>query len=116
MFSTVNRYNIISCYGPMHASLIHTMLFWLNIYTYMIRWTSRRGRLFLSNIRLVYLADQADAGSGLACFDFPLVYINRDSLNQPIFGSNNISGEPQSSRANFAVMVIYKFHVLPRYC
>jgi len=57
------------------------------------RWTSKRGRLFLSNIRLVYLADQTDSVSGLTCFDFPLVYITKDSLNQPIFGSNNLSGE-----------------------
>lgn len=49
------------------------------------------GSVFLSNIRLVFLADRPDA-SGLAGFDIPLVYISNDKLNQPIFGCNNLSG------------------------
>eukprot|EP00955_Chlamydomonas_euryale_P080122 363378-Chlamydomonas_euryale.AAC.33 len=31
--------------------------------------------------------------AGLQGFDFPLVYIRKDTLNQPIFGCNNLSGE-----------------------
>eukprot|EP00195_Chlamydomonas_chlamydogama_P002390 CAMPEP_0202922856 /NCGR_PEP_ID=MMETSP1392-20130828/78143_1 /ASSEMBLY_ACC=CAM_ASM_000868 /TAXON_ID=225041 /ORGANISM="Chlamydomonas chlamydogama, Strain SAG 11-48b" /LENGTH=224 /DNA_ID=CAMNT_0049616509 /DNA_START=50 /DNA_END=724 /DNA_ORIENTATION=+ len=52
---------------------------------------STRGSLFLSNIRLVFIADKADA-SGLAAFDLPLVYMKDDKLNQPIFGCNNLAG------------------------
>ena len=40
----------------------------------------------------MYLADQPDS-SGLTGFDFPLVYISKDTLNQPIFGSNNLQGQ-----------------------
>lgn len=29
---------------------------------------------------------------GLVGFDFPLVYIRADTLNQPIFGCNNLTG------------------------
>jgi hypothetical protein len=54
------------------------------------RW-SAKGSVFLSNVRLVFLADAPDA-SGLAGFDLPLVYITGDKLNQPIFGCNNLSG------------------------
>lgn len=49
------------------------------------------GSIYLSNVRMVFLADKPDA-SGLAGFDIPLVYITSDKLNQPIFGCNNLSG------------------------
>lgn len=29
---------------------------------------------------------------GLAAYDFPLVYLLNDKLNQPIFGCNNLAG------------------------
>jgi len=32
------------------------------------------------------------APTGLVAFDFPLAYLSRDKLNQPIFGCNNLSG------------------------
>ncbi|GFR40704.1 hypothetical protein Agub_g1297 [Astrephomene gubernaculifera] len=51
-----------------------------------------RGALYLSNIRLVFVASKTDE-SGLVAFDFPLVYIRNDSLNQPIFGCNNLAGQ-----------------------
>lgn len=54
------------------------------------RW-SATGALYLSNIRLVFVADKADP-SGLAGFDMPLVYICKEKLNQPIFGCNNLAG------------------------
>ncbi|GIM12271.1 hypothetical protein Vretimale_15646 [Volvox reticuliferus] len=50
-----------------------------------------RGTLYLSNIRLVFVALSTDE-SGLLAFDFPLCYIRNDKLNQPIFGCNNLSG------------------------
>lgn len=56
------------------------------------RW-SAKGTVFLSNVRLVFVADQPDPLSGLAAFDLPLVYIRNDSLRQPIFGCNNLTGE-----------------------
>eukprot|EP00798_Chlamydomonas_sp_ICE-L_P008155 gene8155-1408_t len=55
------------------------------------KWSSK-GRMFLSNIRLVYIASAADP-SGLVAFDLPLVYMRNDKLNQPIFGCNNLSGQ-----------------------
>lgn len=54
------------------------------------RW-STTGALYLSNIRLVFVADKADV-SGLAGFDMPLAYICKEKLNQPIFGCNNLAG------------------------
>ncbi|KXZ56958.1 hypothetical protein GPECTOR_1g864 [Gonium pectorale] len=51
-----------------------------------------RGVLYLSNIRLVFVSDRPDE-SGLRAFDFPLVYVRQDKLNQPIFGCNNLSGQ-----------------------
>ncbi|EFJ42856.1 hypothetical protein VOLCADRAFT_97016 [Volvox carteri f. nagariensis] len=51
-----------------------------------------RGALYLSNVRLVFVASKADE-SGLVAFDFPLCYIRNDKLNQPIFGCNNLSGQ-----------------------
>ncbi|GIL86766.1 hypothetical protein Vretimale_15646 [Volvox reticuliferus] len=51
-----------------------------------------RGTLYLSNIRLVFVALSTDE-SGLLAFDFPLCYIRNDKLNQPIFGCNNLSGQ-----------------------
>jgi len=53
---------------------------------------SATGALFLSNVRLVFLADKADS-SGLQAFDMPLVYVHKDKLNQPIFGCNNLQGQ-----------------------
>mmetsp|Transcript_10745 Transcript_10745/g.29518 ORF Transcript_10745/g.29518 Transcript_10745/m.29518 type:complete len:219 (+) Transcript_10745:76-732(+) len=54
------------------------------------------GQLYLSNIRMVFVADKADP-SGLIAFDFPLGYLRKDKLNQPIFGCNNLSGEVWSA-------------------
>ncbi|PNW85493.1 hypothetical protein CHLRE_03g189100v5 [Chlamydomonas reinhardtii] len=51
-----------------------------------------RGALYLSNVRLVFVADKPDE-LGLHAFDFPLVYIRQDKLNQPIFGCNNLAGQ-----------------------
>ncbi|MEW5302031.1 MAG: hypothetical protein WDW36_004843 [Sanguina aurantia] len=55
------------------------------------RW-STTGVLYLSNVRLVFVADQMDP-SGLSSFDIPLAYTRNDKLNQPIFGCNNLAGQ-----------------------
>merc|ERR1712060_995281 len=47
------------------------------------------GYLFLSHVRMVFVAPKADA-SGLQSFDFPLAYVNGEKFNQPIFGCNNL--------------------------
>ena len=56
------------------------------------RW-SPKGSLWLTNLRMVFVADQSDPGSGLRAFDIPLVYITADRFNQPIFVCNNLTGE-----------------------
>lgn len=55
------------------------------------RWKAK-GELFLSNVRMVFVAKTPDA-DGLRAVDLPLVYIRGDRFNQPIFGCNNLSGE-----------------------
>lgn len=55
------------------------------------KWSSK-GDLFLSDVRLVFVAEKPDS-SGLVGFDLPLVYIEKDKLNQPIFGCNNLAGK-----------------------
>ncbi|CAK0784918.1 hypothetical protein CVIRNUC_008123 [Coccomyxa viridis] len=55
------------------------------------RW-SAKGTLYLTNMRIVFVADQEEALSGLVAFELPLAYIYSDKFNQPIFGANNLSG------------------------
>ncbi|CAI5498075.1 unnamed protein product [Closterium sp. Naga37s-1] len=50
-----------------------------------------RGSLFLSNIRMVFVA-QPSTQPPLLAFDMPLLYVHGEKFNQPIFGANNISG------------------------
>ena len=45
-----------------------------------------RGRLFLSNIRIVIVLQPP--APPLAAFDFPLLYIRAEQFRQPIFGAN----------------------------
>ena len=78
--------------------------------------------LYLTNSRLVFVAKQADAASGvltaevtdtkikgtaelrtgvsagLVSFELPLAYIRKDKFNQPIFACNNLSGESENGR------------------
>lgn len=53
---------------------------------------SIRGILYLTSLRLVFVANLADA-SGLKAFELPLSYLRRVKFNQPIFGANNLAGE-----------------------
>eukprot|EP00803_Ostreobium_quekettii_P003229 evm.model.scf_1010.6 EVM.evm.TU.scf_1010.6 scf_1010:34419-38685(-) len=57
------------------------------------RWKAK-GLLFLSNVRLVFVANGArlDGNAELQAFDFPLVYIYKAEFKQPIFGCNHLSG------------------------
>ncbi|CAL5228893.1 g12110 [Coccomyxa viridis] len=55
------------------------------------RW-SAKGTLYLTNMRIVFIADGQEQGSGLVAFELPLAYIYSDKFNQPIFGANNLSG------------------------
>ncbi|WJX93363.1 hypothetical protein P8452_74897 [Trifolium repens] len=49
-----------------------------------------KGIIYLSNIRMVFVAK--NPVDGLYAFDMPLLYINGEKFNQPIFHCNNISG------------------------
>ena len=78
---------VAALHGHTGSSKHHALhLLLLSLY----RW-STTGALYLSNIRMVFVADKADA-SGLAGFDMPLVYLCKEKLNQPIFGCNNLAG------------------------
>lgn len=62
-----------------------------SVHTRSGKW-STSGTVFMSNLRMVFVAEKPDP-SGLAAFDLPLVYIRNHKLNQPIFGCNNLAGE-----------------------
>lgn len=49
-----------------------------------------KGKIYLSNIRMVFVADKP-TGNFIA-FDMPLLYVHGEKFNQPIFHCNNISG------------------------
>jgi hypothetical protein len=51
--------------------------------------TLRRGRIYLSDVRLVFVAAQPHGP--LAAFDVPLLYVRNEAFVQPIFGANYIS-------------------------
>lgn len=55
------------------------------------RW-SARGTVFLSNMRMVFVADKPDSSSGLEAFELPLAYIADEDFRQPILFANNLSG------------------------
>eukprot|EP00899_Mesostigma_viride_P012540 jgi/Mesvir1/21287/Mv21680-RA.1 len=50
---------------------------------------SARGTLYLSSIRMVFVADKP--GPVMQAFDMPLSYTRGEQFNQPIFGCNNIT-------------------------
>lgn len=49
-----------------------------------------RGRLYLSNVRMVFIADSPSPP--IHSFDFPLMFVRGERFNQPIFTCYNISG------------------------
>lgn len=50
-----------------------------------------KGKLFLSNVRMVFVADKPPTDFFYA-FDMPLLYVHDEKFNQPVFHCNNISG------------------------
>lgn len=52
---------------------------------------SVKGTIYLSNIRLVFVAIKP-VGNFVA-FDMPLLYVHEESFNQPIFFANNITAK-----------------------
>lgn len=55
------------------------------------RW-DRRGTIFITNLRMVFVAEVPDAATGLVAYDLPLSYITQHSFHQPILGCNNLKG------------------------
>mmetsp|Transcript_31535 Transcript_31535/g.100570 ORF Transcript_31535/g.100570 Transcript_31535/m.100570 type:complete len:220 (+) Transcript_31535:40-699(+) len=53
---------------------------------------SARGALFLSHVRMVFVAGSRDPSTGLFAFDIPLSYLRGEKFNQPIFSCNNLTG------------------------
>ncbi|KAJ7979710.1 UPF0664 stress-induced protein C29B12.11c [Quillaja saponaria] len=49
-----------------------------------------KGIIYLSNIRMVFVANKPVGG--FAAFDMPLLFVHGEKFNQPIFHCNNISG------------------------
>ncbi|KAI3694956.1 hypothetical protein L1987_77942 [Smallanthus sonchifolius] len=49
-----------------------------------------KGKIYLSNIRMVFVADKPT--ESFTAFDMPLLYVHGEKFNQPIFHCNNISG------------------------
>ncbi|RWR73197.1 UPF0664 stress-induced protein C29B12.11c [Cinnamomum micranthum f. kanehirae] len=49
-----------------------------------------KGTIYLSNIRMVFVANKPVGG--FVAFDMPLLYVHDEKFNQPIFHCNNISG------------------------
>ncbi|KVI03695.1 uncharacterized protein LOC112513114 [Cynara cardunculus var. scolymus] len=49
-----------------------------------------KGRIFLSNVRVVFVADKPT--QSFTAFDMPLLYVHDEKFSQPVFHCNNISG------------------------
>ncbi|KAM0051149.1 putative WW domain-binding protein [Helianthus debilis subsp. tardiflorus] len=49
-----------------------------------------KGRVFLSNVRIVLVADKPT--QIFTAFDMPLLYVHDEKFHQPVFHCNNISG------------------------
>ncbi len=50
------------------------------------------GTLYLSNLRIFFVADGSTSRANCDSFDLPLATMIQPAFNQPIFGANNISG------------------------
>lgn len=50
------------------------------------------GHCVLSNLRVVFVADQAAGSGGIHAVDLPLAHTRDEKFNQPIFFCNNMSG------------------------
>ena len=52
----------------------------------------KNGKLYVTTIRMVFVASNPDINSDFCSFDIPLSNIRGEKFNQPIFGCNNLSG------------------------
>ncbi|KAL9369661.1 hypothetical protein Peur_040860 [Populus x canadensis] len=72
-----------------------------------------KGTIYLSNIRMVFVA--AKPVANFYAFDMPLLFVNGEKFNQPIFLCNNISGfvEPVvPENENRALYSAHSFKIL----
>ncbi|KAJ6713608.1 WW DOMAIN BINDING PROTEIN 2 ISOFORM E [Salix viminalis] len=72
-----------------------------------------KGTIYLSNIRMVFVA--AKPVANFYAFDMPLLFVNGEKFNQPIFLCNNISGfvEPVvPENENRALYSTHSFKIL----
>jgi hypothetical protein len=53
---------------------------------------SKNGKLFITTIRMVFVASNPDVNSDFSSFDIPLSNVRNEAFNQPVFGCNNLSG------------------------
>jgi hypothetical protein len=53
---------------------------------------SKNGKLYVTTIRMVFVASNPDVNSDFCSFDIPLSNVRGEKFNQPIFGCNNLSG------------------------
>mmetsp|Transcript_11824 Transcript_11824/g.35409 ORF Transcript_11824/g.35409 Transcript_11824/m.35409 type:complete len:217 (-) Transcript_11824:160-810(-) len=56
------------------------------------KWQAK-GALWLSDVRMVFVAAGPVGRDGLQAFDIPLAYVSHDKFNQPVFGCNHLSGK-----------------------
>ena len=52
----------------------------------------KNGKLYVTTIRMVFVASNPDVNSDFCSFDIPLSNVRGEQFNQPIFGCNNLSG------------------------
>jgi hypothetical protein len=53
---------------------------------------SKNGKLYVTTIRMVFVASNPDLNSDFFSFDIPLSNVRDEAFNQPVFGCNNLSG------------------------
>ncbi|XP_030961253.1 UPF0664 stress-induced protein C29B12.11c [Quercus robur] len=72
-----------------------------------------RGTIYLSNIRMVFVANKPVGN--VTAFDIPLLYVHGEKFNQPIFFCNNISGQVEPvvpENQNRALYSTHSFKIL----
>ncbi|KAJ0956836.1 hypothetical protein HanPSC8_Chr01g0020171 [Helianthus annuus] len=60
-----------------------------------------KGRVFLSNVRIVLVADKPT--QIFTAFDMPLLYVHDEKFHQPVFHCNNISGCVEPGNVPFSL-------------
>ncbi|PWA56922.1 PH domain-like protein [Artemisia annua] len=67
-----------------------------------------KGRIFLSNVRIVFVADKPT--QTFTAFDMPLLYVHDEKFHQPVFHCNNISGVVEPVVPNDQNRAMYPAH------